>query len=78
MRKRYQLRESQVNNGEPEIPPDNPVELPPDQAPVDIPPGGPIEEPSPPSEVPPEPPIELPPTTSEALTQRMTMPEAIV
>ena len=36
---------STSNNGQPEIPPDNPVEIPPEPIQPDIPPGGPIEEP---------------------------------
>lgn len=49
-----------MTNGEPEIPPYRPVEVPPEDFPVDIPPGGPIEEPAPLPEVSPQPPVELP------------------
>jgi len=50
-----------MSNGAPDIPPDNPIEMPPEQAPVDIPPGGPVEQPEPAPELPPERPIEFPP-----------------
>jgi hypothetical protein len=53
-------------NGEPEIPPGNPVEVPPEQAPADIPPGGPIESPVPQPENPPVTPVEVPTPTDTA------------
>jgi hypothetical protein len=53
-------RETTVSNGQPDIPPGNPAEVPPQELPPDIPPGGPIEEPPPPSEVPPGSPVEVP------------------
>lgn len=55
-----------VDNGEPEIPPGHPIELPPEQEPPDIPPGGPLEEPAPSPETPSEAPIEIPPGPNEA------------
>lgn len=57
--------ENALSNGEPEIPPDSPTEIPP--APPDIPPGGPVEVPPPPSEIPPAPPHEVPPPPQERI-----------
>ena len=54
-----------VYTGDPEIPPDNPVEIPPEPLPPDIPPGGPLEEPAPPEVTPPERPVEIPPNPAE-------------
>ncbi len=54
-----------MSNGAPEIPPDNPTEVPPVQVPHAIPPDRPAETPSPPQETPQEPPIEVPPSPSE-------------
>jgi len=54
-----------MNNGDPEIPPDNPTEVPPEKAPPDIPPGNPLEEPGQPQETPPGPPPEVPPFPTE-------------
>jgi hypothetical protein len=54
-----------IDNGVPEIPPDNPAEIPPAELPPDIPPGNPLEQPQPPTEVPPEPPVEVPPAPKE-------------
>jgi hypothetical protein len=54
-----------MNNGDPEIPPDNPAEVPPEKIPPDIPPGNPLEEPEPPQETPPKPPLEVPPSPTE-------------
>jgi len=48
-------------NGQPEIPPSGPTEVPPRELPPDIPPGGPVEAPQPPGELPPEAPVEVPP-----------------
>lgn len=50
-----------MSNGEPEIPPGNPTEVPPQKAPPDIPPGNPLETPELPPETTPSPPIEVPP-----------------
>lgn len=55
-----------MSNGQPEIPPGNPVEVPPEQVPPDIPPGGPSEAPEPLPEIPPKPPVEIPPSPSDA------------
>jgi hypothetical protein len=55
-----------MSNGEPEIPPGNPVEVPPEQAPPDIPPAGPLEAPEPLPEIPPKPPVEIPSSPSDA------------
>ena len=55
-----------MSNGQPEIPPGNPVEVPPEQVPPDIPPGGPLEAPEPLPEIPPKPPVEIPPSPSDA------------
>jgi hypothetical protein len=54
-----------MNNGEPEIPPQNPVEVPPEQTPPEIPPGGPLEEPQPLPEAPPKTPTEVPPAPTD-------------
>jgi len=54
-----------MNNGEPEFPPGNPIELPPEQPRPDIPPGGPVELPHTVPEPPLTPPIEVPPGPEE-------------
>ncbi len=54
-----------MNNGEPEIRPGNPTEVPPEKIPPDILPGEPIEVPEPSREIPPEPPLEVPPSPPE-------------
>jgi hypothetical protein len=60
-----------MNNGEPEIPPDNPTEVPPQKAPPDVSPDNPTE--MPPQEMPPDipagPPVEVP----EPPTNRLKM-----
>ncbi|MGI9261427.1 MAG: hypothetical protein ACR2QR_05290 [Woeseiaceae bacterium] len=60
-------------HGEPEIPPGNPVEVPPEQTPIDIPPGGPIESQVPQPENPPATPVEVPTPTDTAATVRATL-----
>jgi len=54
-----------MSNGQPEIPPDSPIEVPPERPQPDIPPGGPVEEPAPLPELPPETPTEVPPAPEE-------------
>lgn len=54
-----------MSNGEPNIPPGNPIEVPPVQFPPDILPGGPIEQPEPLPESPQTPPMEVPPAPPE-------------
>ena len=53
-------------NGEPDIAPGNPTEIPPEEIPVGIPPTSPVENPAPPGEVPPEPPLEVPPPSVDS------------
>ncbi|MGI9202763.1 MAG: hypothetical protein ACR2Q3_02065 [Woeseiaceae bacterium] len=65
-----------LTHGEPEIPPGNPVEVPPEKAPVDIPPGGPIETPVPQPENPPATPIEVPTPKGTALYERTRVQES--
>jgi len=59
------LTAASVNCERPEVPPDSPLEVPPEPLPPDIPPGGPLEEPMPPAETPPEQPVEIPPAPEE-------------
>lgn len=65
LREEHQAVANQMSNGEPEIPPDTPIEIPPEKAPPDIPPGGPLEEPEPLPELPPKTPTEVPPAPKE-------------
>jgi len=54
-----------MSNDKPEIPPGNPIEVPPVQVPPNIPPDSPDEIPPPPQELPPKSPVEVPPSPSD-------------
>jgi hypothetical protein len=58
-----------MNNGEPQIPPGNPTEVPPQDLPPDIPPDNPTEVPpqTAPLDIPPEQPIEVPESPPETV-----------
>lgn len=63
--------EREMTNGDPDIPPGNPSEIPPEQALPDIPPGGTVEEPNVVPELPPAPPIEVPPVVPYTSTPKL-------
>ena len=61
-----QVAEFAMTNGVPEVPPGNPIEVPPEPQSPDIPPGGPVELPDSPPDMPSGPPVEVPQTPDES------------